>query len=173
MKAGCSPEEIAEAVEIALSGDMSELLQTYSLNTSHTPPDKQCSNKLFTFLHPITTVNENTIISILGSLGASRHKLADTTTQAAGLKWLVAVLEWIDSTARRTLGNMYAVLWNHLGIETLRYAVSCRYVVPAYSLTSLRPHLPYLLALLTRREHVIPFRVSFMCVFFLVLTVRY
>ncbi|TIA89283.1 hypothetical protein E3P81_02993 [Wallemia ichthyophaga] len=145
MKAGCSPEEIAEAVEVALSGDM----------------NKQCSNKLFTFLHPITTVNENTIISILGSLGASRHKLADTTTQAAGLKWLVAVLEWIDSTARRTLGNMYAVLWNHLGIETLRYAVSCRYVVPAYSLTSLRPHLPYLLALLTRREHVIPFRVSF------------
>lgn len=85
--------------------------------------DKQYSNKLFTFLHPISTVDDKTVLCVLGSLGAGRHKLADTSTQAAALKWLVAVLEWLDSHARRTLSKMYAVLWNHLAIESLRCVV--------------------------------------------------
>ncbi|KAI0381712.1 Mis6-domain-containing protein [Hypomontagnella monticulosa] len=90
-------------------------------------------------LYPATTVDDDLVVRVVGSLGHGKLK-PSLAIQAALLKWLVMVHHVIDHQA--ILSRAYSVLFNLLDTAAIR------------------KQLCHLLALITRRRHVRPYRIQ-------------
>ncbi|KFA78551.1 hypothetical protein S40288_01449 [Stachybotrys chartarum IBT 40288] len=90
-------------------------------------------------LYPATVVTRQAVIRVLSSLGHGELK-PSLNIQAALLRWLVMVLQLIETPA--VLSQAYSVLFNLLDTAATR------------------SQLCHLLALITRRKHVKPFRIQ-------------
>ncbi|CAM1508376.1 Fc.00g052240.m01.CDS01 [Cosmosporella sp. VM-42] len=90
-------------------------------------------------LYPTSHVSRDVILRVISSLGHGKIK-PSLTLQAALLKWLIMVYHALE--APQTLSQAYPVLFNLLDTAAIR------------------PHLSHLLALITRRKHVRPFRIQ-------------
>ncbi|KAG5987149.1 hypothetical protein E4U43_005208, partial [Claviceps pusilla] len=90
-------------------------------------------------LYPAERVSPDVVLRVVSALGHGTLK-ASLTLQAALLKWLVMVYHVLDGPV--VLAHVYSVLFNLLDTAAIR------------------PQLAHLLALITRRRHVRPFRIQ-------------
>ncbi|KAG8416174.1 hypothetical protein J3459_013720 [Metarhizium acridum] len=90
-------------------------------------------------LYPAERVSPNVVLHVVSALGHGALK-APLSLQAALLKWLVMVYHVLETPA--VLAQAYSVLFNLLDTAAIR------------------PQLAHLLALITRRKHVRPFRIQ-------------
>ena len=119
-----------------------DLINAFSLITSgHL--NTYVAVKLISFLYPLLSIPPKVVILITGSLGLI-SKRVDTKVQSSCIQWLITCLDWLDDDARRKLNSFYGIYWLNLNVE------------------SLRPHITQIISLLTRREHVKPFRVNYL-----------
>lgn len=97
------------------------------------------STRLIKNLYPASKVPSSVVSRIICSLGPTKVKPAPAV-QALLLRWLILIYDELEEPA--ILSKLYAVLFNHLEMISLR-----------------RP-LCQLLSLVTRRQHVRPFRIQ-------------
>ncbi|RAL08318.1 Mis6 domain protein [Aspergillus homomorphus CBS 101889] len=90
-------------------------------------------------LYPQERISSGVITQVVCCLGPSKTK-PTPATQALLLRWLILVHDFLDD--RSHLSKLYAVLFNHL------------------DMISLRKPLCHLLSFITRRKHVKPFRIQ-------------
>ncbi|KAG5982290.1 hypothetical protein E4U55_002095 [Claviceps digitariae] len=90
-------------------------------------------------LYPAERVSPDVVLRVVSALGHGTLK-ASLSLQAALLKWLVMVYHVLDGPV--VLAHVYSVLFNLLDTAAIR------------------PQLAHLLALITRRRHVRPFRIQ-------------
>ncbi|KAI4865341.1 Mis6-domain-containing protein [Hypoxylon rubiginosum] len=90
-------------------------------------------------LYPATPVDDDIVIRVIGCLGHGKLK-PSLAIQGALLKWLVMIHHIIDNQA--VLSSAYSVLFNLLDTA------------------GIRKQLCHLLALITRRRHVRPYRIQ-------------
>ncbi|CAG8929137.1 unnamed protein product [Penicillium salamii] len=90
-------------------------------------------------LYPQERILSKNVTSVVCCLGPSKNK-PTPTTQALLLRWLILSYDLLRERAH--LAKLYAVLFNHL------------------DMISLRKPLCHLLSLITRRKHVKPFRIQ-------------
>ncbi|KAF4338197.1 Centromere I [Fusarium beomiforme] len=90
-------------------------------------------------LYPVAGISRKSTLQIISCLGHGTLK-PSLTLQAALLKWLITVHHTLESP--QVLGQTYSVLFNLLDTAAIR------------------PNLSHLLALITRRKHVRPFRIQ-------------
>ncbi|KAJ5147878.1 Centromere protein Cenp-I [Penicillium atrosanguineum] len=90
-------------------------------------------------LYPQERVASKHITQVVCCLGPSKSK-PSPATQALLVRWLILAYDLLDDKTH--LGKLYAVLFNHL------------------DMISLRKSLCHLLTLITRRKHVKPFRIQ-------------
>ena len=90
-------------------------------------------------LYPLERVPSKLVTQIVCSLGTAGNK-PSPATQSLLLRWLILVFDFLDERAH--LSKLYAVLFNHLTIS------------------SLRKPLCHILSFITRRKHVKPFRIQ-------------
>ncbi|SPN99001.1 related to Mis6 domain protein [Cephalotrichum gorgonifer] len=90
-------------------------------------------------LYPVAAVSADAVLDVVGCLGIGELK-PSLNIQAALLRWLVMVYHVIDNPA--ILSRAYPVLFNLLDVAATR------------------PQLCHVLALITRRKHVQPFRIQ-------------
>ncbi|WYZ38545.1 hypothetical protein EsH8_III_000459 [Colletotrichum jinshuiense] len=101
--------------------------------------DQASLNALVKNLYPATRLSSDVVLAVVGCLGHGELK-PSLALQSNILKWLIMVYHVMEKPA--TLSQAYAVLFNLLDTATLR------------------PQLCHLLALITRRKHVRPFRIQ-------------
>ncbi|EMT65179.1 Centromere protein I [Fusarium odoratissimum] len=90
-------------------------------------------------LYPVAPISRKSVLQVISCLGHGALK-PSLTLQAALLKWLITVHHTLESP--QTLSQTYSVLFNLLDTAATR------------------PNLSHLLALITRRKHVQPFRIQ-------------
>ncbi|KAL6236015.1 hypothetical protein BDW75DRAFT_239619 [Aspergillus navahoensis] len=90
-------------------------------------------------LYPSERVTSKLITQVVCCLGPTKNK-PSPATQALLLRWLILVYDFLDD--RSHLSKLYAVLFNHL------------------DMISLRKPLCHILSFITRRKHVKPFRIQ-------------
>ncbi|KAF5006401.1 hypothetical protein FDECE_7217 [Fusarium decemcellulare] len=90
-------------------------------------------------LYPVAPVSRDSTLRVVSCLGHGKLK-PSLSLQAALLKWLIMVHQTLESP--QVLSQAYPVLFNLLDTAVTR------------------PHLTHLLALITRRKHVRPFRIQ-------------
>ncbi len=90
-------------------------------------------------LYPVTRVPGACVLRVVGALGHGRLK-PSMAMQALLLRWLVMVYHVLEAPG--VLSQAYPVLFNLLDTAAIR------------------PQLTHLLALITRRKHVRPFRIQ-------------
>ena len=90
-------------------------------------------------LYPQERISSKNVTQVICSLGPSKNK-PTPATQALLLRWLILSYDLLRERAH--LAKLYAVLFNHL------------------DMISLRKPLCHLLSLITRRKHVKPFRIQ-------------
>ncbi|KAG6004654.1 hypothetical protein E4U21_000878 [Claviceps maximensis] len=90
-------------------------------------------------LYPAERVSPDVVLRVVSALGHGTLK-ASLSLQGALLKWLVMVYHVLDGPV--VLAHVYSVLFNLLDTAAIR------------------PQLAHLLALITRRRHVRPFRIQ-------------
>lgn len=90
-------------------------------------------------MYPVTKISKDHVLSVVAALGYGKLK-PSLNLQGALLKWLIMVYHVLETPM--VLGQAYAVLFNLLDTAAIR------------------PHLAHLLALITRRKHVRPFRIQ-------------
>lgn len=90
-------------------------------------------------LYPATRVSRHVVLRVVACLGHGKLK-PSLPLQAALLRWLIMVYHVLESP--QILSQVYPVLFNLLDTAVTR------------------PHLSHLLALITRRKHVRPFRIQ-------------
>jgi centromere protein I len=90
-------------------------------------------------LYPIDRISSKVVTQVVCCLGPSKNK-PSPATQASLLRWLILVYEFCED--RSHLAKLYAVLFNHL------------------DMISLRKPLCHLLSMITRRKYVKPFRIQ-------------
>jgi centromere protein I len=90
-------------------------------------------------LYPIDRISSKVVTQVVCCLGPSKDK-PSPATQASLLRWLILVYEFCED--RSHLAKLYAVLFNHL------------------DMISLRKPLCHLLSMITRRKYVKPFRIQ-------------
>ncbi|PNH60528.1 hypothetical protein VD0002_g7125 [Verticillium dahliae] len=115
---------------------LSELI---SLITKPSHLDQASLNSLINNLYPSSRVSSDVILRVIGCLGRGELK-PSLPIQAGLLRWLVMVYQTIETPA--ILSQSYAILFNLLDTAAIR------------------PHLCHLLAVITRRKHVRPFRIQ-------------
>ncbi|KAH6689011.1 Mis6 domain-containing protein [Plectosphaerella plurivora] len=101
--------------------------------------DQASLNALINNLYPATSIRSDDILKMVGCLGQGELK-PSYSIQAGLLRWLVMVYHVIQEPV--ILSHAYAVLFNLL--ET----------------AAIRPQLCHVLAVITRRKHVRPFRIQ-------------
>lgn len=101
--------------------------------------DQGTTTTLLKNLYPVDKVPSDVITRIVGCLGPSKGK-PSPATQALLLRWLILIYDVVEEPLH--LSRLYAVLFNHLDMISLR-----------------RP-LCQLLSMITRRQHVKPFRIQ-------------
>ena len=106
-----------------------------------TPPglDQASQNSLLKSFFPAEKLPNHLILVVIEALGVGKQK-ASSTTQTALVRWLILVFELIDFSI---LLQCYSILFNLL------------------SVLYLRGHLCHLLAKITQRKHVQPWRVRY------------
>ncbi|CEJ81095.1 hypothetical protein VHEMI01241 [[Torrubiella] hemipterigena] len=92
-------------------------------------------------LYPVAKVSRDDVLLVISALGNGKAK-PSLTLQAALLRWLVMVYHVLDAPG--VLGQAYPVLFNLLDTGAFR------------------PQLTHVLALITRRKHVRPFRIQYL-----------
>ncbi|PYI22601.1 Mis6 domain protein [Aspergillus violaceofuscus CBS 115571] len=90
-------------------------------------------------LYPQERISSKIVTQVVCCLGPAKTK-PSPATQTLLLRWLILVYDFLDD--RSHLSKLYAVLFNHL------------------DMISLRKPLCHLLSLITRRKHVKPFRIQ-------------
>ncbi|KAJ2979223.1 hypothetical protein NQ176_g3383 [Zarea fungicola] len=90
-------------------------------------------------LYPVTRVSSANVLAVIGALGHGRLK-PTLAIQGLLLRWLIMVYHVLESPV--VLSQAYPVLFNLLDTAAIR------------------PQLAHLLALITRRRHVRPFRIQ-------------
>ncbi|RDW83876.1 Mis6 domain protein [Aspergillus mulundensis] len=90
-------------------------------------------------LYPSERVTSKLITQVVCCLGPTKNK-PSPATQALLLRWLILVHDFLDD--RSHLSKLYAVLFNHL------------------DMISLRKQLCHVLSFITRRKHVKPYRIQ-------------
>ncbi|RDI77663.1 hypothetical protein Vi05172_g12329 [Venturia inaequalis] len=131
-------DEICEyAFQFGFPAD--ELLRVIKLVTTKSELDQTSTTTLIKNLYPAGNVPSEPVCAILASLGPARRK-PSSSTQAALIRWLSAIHGVLEDHS--ILTQFYAVLFNLLDMITIR-APLC-----------------HLLALITRRKHVRPFRIQ-------------
>ncbi|KAI6782946.1 Centromere protein I-like protein [Emericellopsis cladophorae] len=101
--------------------------------------DQGSLNVLVRNLYPATKVSRHVVIRIIACLGQGRFK-ASLNIQAALVRWLILVYRTLETP--QVLSQSYHVLFSLLDTAATR------------------PQLAHLLALITRRKHVKPFRIQ-------------
>ncbi len=94
-------------------------------------------------LYPVTKVSREQALRAVAAVGIGRLK-PSLTVQGLLLRWLIMVYHVLEAPA--VLSQAYAVLFNLLDTAAIRQ------------------QLAHLLALITRRKHVRPFRIQYLCV---------
>lgn len=90
-------------------------------------------------LYPSEQIASKLVTQVVCCLGPTKNK-PSPATQALLLRWLILVYDFIED--RSHLSKLYAVLFNHL------------------DMISLRKPLCHILSFITRRKHVKPFRIQ-------------
>ncbi|KAL4793449.1 Mis6-domain-containing protein [Aspergillus venezuelensis] len=90
-------------------------------------------------LYPSERIADKLITQVVCCLGPTKNK-PSPATQALLLRWLILVYDFLEN--RSHLSKLYAVLFNHL------------------DMISLRKPLCHILSFITRRKHVKPFRIQ-------------
>ncbi|KAK3327686.1 Mis6-domain-containing protein [Cercophora scortea] len=116
-----------------------ELARLVDLVTVRNHLDQASSGAIIRNLYPSRKVDDKTVLRVVGSLGHGELKPA-LSIQSLSLRWLIMVYHLLDNSS--ILSQVYAVLFNLLDTATIR------------------PQLCHLLALITRRKHVKPFRIQ-------------
>ncbi|OHF02767.1 hypothetical protein CORC01_01868 [Colletotrichum orchidophilum] len=101
--------------------------------------DQASLNALLKNLYPATRLSSDIVLRVVGCLGHGELK-PSLVLQSNVLKWLIMAYHIIEKPA--ILSQAYAVLFNLLDTAAIR------------------PQLCHLLALITRRKHVRPFRIQ-------------
>ncbi|KAG7057566.1 Mis6 domain-containing protein [Colletotrichum scovillei] len=101
--------------------------------------DQASLNTILKNLYPATRLSSDVVLRVVGCLGHGELK-PSLVLQSNILKWLIMAYHVIEKPA--ILSQAYAVLFNLLDTATIR------------------PQLCHLLALITRRKHVRPFRIQ-------------
>lgn len=115
------------------------LNELIDLVTAPSHLDQGSLNSIVRNLYPATRVSRDVVIRVVACLGHGRLK-ASLNIQAALVRWLVLVYHVLDSPV--VLSQSYHVLFSLLDTAATR------------------PALSHLLALITRRKHVKPFRIQ-------------
>ncbi|OTA02663.1 hypothetical protein A9Z42_0030570 [Trichoderma parareesei] len=101
--------------------------------------DQASLNAIARNLYPVARVSRDVVVCIIGALGHGTLK-PSLTIQVALLKWLIMIHHVLETPA--VLAQAYGVLFNLLDTAAIR------------------PNVCHLLALITRRRHVKPFRIQ-------------
>ncbi|KXH60690.1 hypothetical protein CSAL01_11230 [Colletotrichum salicis] len=101
--------------------------------------DQASLNAILKNLYPATRLSSDVVLRVVGCLGHGELK-PSLVLQSNILKWLIMAYHVIEKPA--ILSQAYAVLFNFLDTAAIR------------------PQLCHLLALITRRKHVRPFRIQ-------------
>jgi centromere protein I len=101
--------------------------------------DQGTTTTLVKNLYPQERIASKHVTQVVCCLGPSKSK-PSPATQALLVRWLIMTYDLLED--RTHLGKLYAVLFNHL------------------DMISLRKPLCHLLSLITRRKHVKPFRIQ-------------
>ncbi|KAH6892114.1 Mis6-domain-containing protein [Thelonectria olida] len=123
--------------EWGLLPDTLDELITLIVKPSHL--DQASLSAIVRNLYPATPVSPDIVLRVVSSLGHGKIK-PSLTLQAGLLRWLVMVYHALESP--QVLYQAYPVLFNMLDTAATR------------------PHLTHLIALITRRKHVRPFRIQ-------------
>lgn len=102
------------------------------------PLDQKSQNVIIKSLYPASNVPSDLICTVIGCLGHGSHK-ASVSSQQLLLRWVVMVADYLEQPS--DLSNCYSVLFNLL------------------DMMSIRAEICHLLAHITRRKHVRPFRI--------------
>ncbi|KAI1138911.1 Mis6-domain-containing protein [Hypoxylon sp. FL0543] len=116
-----------------------DLSQLIDLVTTPSFLDQASLGNIIRNLYPATTVSVDLVTRVVGSLGHGKLK-PSLAIQGALLKWLVMIYHVIDN--QTILSRAYSVLFNLLDTAAIR------------------KQLCHLLALITRRRHVRPYRIQ-------------
>ncbi|KAE8354780.1 Mis6 domain protein [Aspergillus coremiiformis] len=107
--------------------------------TARSQLDQGTITTLIKNLYPVESVPSKLVTQIVCCFGPNKNK-PSPATQSLLVRWLIMVQEFLAD--RSHLSKLYAVLFNHL------------------DMISLRKPLCHLLSLVTRRKHVKPFRIQ-------------
>ncbi|KAF7114002.1 hypothetical protein CNMCM5793_006185 [Aspergillus hiratsukae] len=127
----------SNAYESGISPSALERLINILTRNNHL--DQGTITTLIKNLYPIDRISSRVVTQVVCCLGPSKNK-PSPATQASLLRWLILVHEFCED--RSHLTKLYAVLFNHL------------------DMISLRKPLCHLLSMITRRKHVKPFRIQ-------------
>ena len=100
--------------------------------------DQKGQNAIIKSLYPASNVSFDLICTVIGCLGHGSHK-ASVYSQQLSLRWILMVADYLEQPSH--LSNFYSVLFNLL------------------DMMSIRAEICHLLAKITRRKHVRPFRI--------------
>ncbi|KAL5339703.1 Mis6-domain-containing protein [Aspergillus crustosus] len=131
-------KQIAElAYERGVSHTALERLMKILTNSNHL--DQGTITTLIKNLYPSERVVSKLVTQVVCCLGPTKNK-PSPATQALLLRWLILVYDFLQD--RSHLSKLYAVLFNHL------------------DMISLRKPLCHILSFITRRKHVKPYRIQ-------------
>ncbi|KAK3377995.1 Mis6-domain-containing protein [Podospora didyma] len=116
-----------------------ELARLVELVTLRNNLDQASLGAIVRNLYPSRKVDDEAVLRVVGALGHG-HLKPNLALQAHLLRWLVMVYHLLENPA--VLSQLYGVLFNLLDTAAIR------------------PQLCHLLALITRRKHVRPFRIQ-------------
>ena len=100
--------------------------------------DQKSQNAIIKSLFPASNVSSGLICTVIGCLGYGSRK-ASVSSQQLLLRWVLLVADYLEQPSH--LSNFYSVLFNLL------------------DMMSIRAEICHLLAKITRRKHVRPFRI--------------
>ncbi|KAJ5504879.1 hypothetical protein N7463_007753 [Penicillium fimorum] len=127
----------SNAYESGISQPM--LARLLKILTTKNKLDQGAVTTLIKNLYPQERIASKNVTQVVCCLGPSKNK-PSPATQALLLRWLILAYDFFEE--RTHLAKLYAVLFNHL------------------DMISLRKPLCHLLSLITRRKHVKPFRIQ-------------
>ncbi|KAK1760496.1 centromere protein I [Echria macrotheca] len=116
-----------------------ELSRLVDLVTIRSQLDQASLGSIIRNLYPLAKVPDDVVLRVVGALGHG-HLKPSLAIQGLLLRWLVMVYHLLENTS--ILSQTYGVLFNLLDTAAIR------------------PQLCHLLALITRRKHVRPFRIQ-------------
>ena len=105
-------------------------------------------------LYPASRVSADLVFNVVASLGSGRDK-PSPPTQNLLLRWVIMIYEVLED--RTSISSLYSVLFNMLDMISIRFDNSTLYFADA---NGLRASLCHLLAIITRRKNVKPFRIQ-------------